>query len=48
MTAYPHCKTCEAMCYSEQMIEGECVPCTRKTMKKLRKQLKKLEKERRT
>ena len=36
---YPNCKTCEALCHAEQMVDGECVPCTRKTVKKLRKQL---------
>lgn len=45
---YPSCKICETMCYTEQMVEGHCVPCTRKLVKQLRVQVRKLEGQLRT
>lgn len=42
MSEYPHCKTCNAMCYVEHMVDGECVRCTRKRVKRFRAEILKL------
>lgn len=43
MTDYPHCKTCDALCHRENMVQWECVPCTRKTIDRLKDELREVE-----
>lgn len=33
------CKTCSALCYQAHLVERECVPCTRASMRALRTEL---------
>ena len=36
---HPHCKQCKAMCYADAMVQGLCVPCARRYVKKLETKL---------
>lgn len=42
MTAKLSCKVCNALSHPDHLVEGECIPCTRGTVRRLKRRMRAL------